>query len=166
MIKKRYKATGELKIFRLIWRLTPKVSWLSGRPLGALEGSDRWINCFAHVLNKKKYPHFRLYLGNIRLLHPDSHHIIDHGTLADRITYCQRVKSVNFDKWDTLEERLKELYSNVFPEKVGTMIMKYAKEEVREKIVSLNSQYCYDLFRDGQITLATLSGILPLLKKL
>ena len=165
-MKTRYQATGELPLFKWIWITSQKSSWLSGRSLSSLEGSDRWVNCFGHVLNKKKYPHFRLYWGNIRLLHPDSHHIIDHGTLDDRISYSQRVKEADFGKWDTLEEELKELYSNVFPDKVGIMIMKYSEEEVKEKIVFLNIQYCYTLEREGMITQVNLSTLLPMLRKL
>ena len=167
-MKTRYKKTGELQIFRTAWMLSNKRSFISQVPLSSYEGSDRFLNVFAHVLSKAqgKYPHFRLYLGNVCPITPEEHFILDHSTAEARISYSHEFKEADFGKWDTLEGELRELYSNVFPDKVGTMIMKYSKEEVREKIASLNIQYCYDLVRDGKISQATLSTVLPLLKKL
>ena len=166
MLKTKYQATGELKVFQTLWGMSDKRSWLSGRSLTGLWGSDRWVNCFAHVLNKKRWPDFRLYMGNICILHPDSHYIIDHGTLKDRISYSQKVKSANFDKWDTLAGELRELYNKTFPAKVGTMIMKYSKEEVREQIASLNLAYLEILEADGRISRTAIPQLQTILRQL
>ena len=136
MLKTKYKATGELRLFKWIWSTTNRRSWISGRSLGVFS-----VNFFAHVLSKKQFPHFRLYLGNIKILSSTEHNLLDAGTQEQRIFYAKRVKSCNWDRIYTLQGELRELYDRTFPAKVGAMIMKYSKEEVREQIASLNSAY-------------------------
>lgn len=149
-MKTRYKPTGELKLFRIVWSISNKRSFISQLDLGHYEGTERFVNLFAHVLSKNKYPYFRLYLGNLVLLHPLEHEIYDQGTIEKRIEYSQKVKHACWDKLDTLRSELSEEYQKEFPlvSKEG-IIMKYSEDEVKEKIRSLNLQHVYTLVREG-----------------
>ena len=135
-MKTKYKPTGELQLFRAYWMLSNKRSWLTNDPLGEFS-----VNYCAHMLNKKQFPHFRLYLGNLRLLDTTQHTLLDAGTEDQRISYSKEVKSCDWSKIYTLQNELRVLYSDTFPKKVGTMIMKYSQEEVSDKITSLNRSY-------------------------
>ena len=133
---KPYKATGELQLFRAYWMLSNRRSWLSDLPLREFS-----INYCAHMLNKKQFSHFRLYLGNLRLLSTLEHNLLDQNTEERRISYSEEVNNVSWDKIYTLQDELRVLYADTFPKKVGPMIMKYSQEEVSEKIASLNRSY-------------------------
>jgi hypothetical protein len=94
-----YKPTGERKLFELIWSISDKRSFISGRKLPFEVGSDLWFSCFAHVLSKKQWPYFRLYIGNVSTLHPDEHMIYDKGTIDDQKKYT---RDWPLTKWDEL----------------------------------------------------------------
>ena len=74
------------------------------------------------------------------------HILLDSSTEDQRIFYSQEVKTCDWQKLYTLQDELKELYADTFPDRVGTMIMKYSKEEVRQKIASLNLAYLDTLY--------------------
>ena len=147
-MKKRYKEIGELKLFQILWNISPdKRSLISGREIRSCS-----LNNCAHVLSKKQYPHFRLYLFNVCLLHSDEHIIYDQGTIEDRIVYSQKYPQT---KWDILEGLKSELideyrlaFPNVSPEGI---IMKYSDDEVKEKIRSLNKAYLDTLATEGSL---------------
>ena len=123
-------------MFRAVWILSDKRSYISRLPLGGFS-----INFCAHVLSKKQFPHFRLYLGAIRLLATVEHNLWDAGTEEQRVAYSKEVRACDWAKMHTLEEELRVLYADTFPKQVGTMIMKYSKQEVSDKIASLNMRY-------------------------
>lgn len=154
-------------LFRLAWALSNKRSFLSGLPLGQHYNTRLFPNCFAHVLSKaqNKYPHFKLYLGNIYLLTPGEHYIYDHGRDQDRIKYSKQVETADWSKIDKVGEDLKVLYQDTFPKMQGRMIMKYDKEEVAEKIEALNMLFFQDLKDkkkvNGSNVIANLKLLLP-----
>jgi hypothetical protein len=69
-------------------------------------GTTKWLSCFAHVLNKKNYPYFRLFPCNIRVVFPEFHTIVDQGSSDDR----KKHPSWRFDLWDTEVIEMKEQY--------------------------------------------------------
>ena len=76
-------------------------SFISGN---ALYISDhKYYSFFAHVLNKKDFPLFRLYERNIALLTPYEHLLYDNGSLKERIAYTQ-------GKWSLLVDLRDRLY--------------------------------------------------------
>lgn len=133
----------EVTAFRVLWSLSNKCSFLSGRPVIQFKPTKLFYNCFAHILAKgqSKYPHFRLYVKNIWLLTPTEHHLLDFGTQDQRTSYSQEVKTAN---WNLLEARRDELideYNRIFPARTGTMFHKYSKSEVQHSVQQLNGEY-------------------------
>jgi len=69
IIKKKEKPTGESVMFETIWNTRPRVSFITGLPLG-MEARSFF---FAHVLPKSTYPDYRLLMENVVLLTFDEH---------------------------------------------------------------------------------------------
>ena len=65
-----------------------------------------WLACFAHVLNKKNYPFYKLNDANVRIVYPLFHTIVDAGRLSDRNEY----PDWKWDIWDKLVEEKKAEY--------------------------------------------------------
>jgi len=103
------KPTGEKKIFDEIITERPCKSEVSGFPIY----NPGPANC-AHVLPKKKYPHFRLKKEAIMLLTIDEHFLVDNGTQAQREAYAIRFPSCNWDKFYNKAEQLKSEYKKLF----------------------------------------------------
>jgi len=135
---------SELACFRIIWSIPPMRSFLSGKFLRGYLNSPLAFSCCAHILSKaqNKYPHFKLYLKNIRLLDVYEHKIMDSGTEAQRKAYSKEVKEADWQKiWD-LREELKSEYEKHFPKNVGILIdYRYSEKEVSEKIKMLNGLF-------------------------
>ena len=101
---KKRKPTGELELFKEIWEERIHISFLSGTPIKYFD-----VKCFAHVLNKGKYPKFRLNKDNIVLLTPTEHNLLDAGTQLARDKYAFITES-NWEKITNLKEKLKLEY--------------------------------------------------------
>ena len=140
------------RLFNLLWKISDKESMLSGLPLSYRynPGDKGWYSLFAHLLSKArgKFPHFKLYIGNVWLMTEYEHHLLDHGDSDKRRDYTLKLNKDHNGKymadWHTLFnniEKLKKLYYETFPEKVNGIIMKYSKDEVKEKIDILNKEY-------------------------
>ena len=69
--------------------------------------SSLWTSCFAHILNKKNYPYFRLNPANIEVVNPEFHRIVDQGTTKDRAAHPEW----KFDLWDAKVLEMKEAYA-------------------------------------------------------
>lgn len=80
----------------------PRMCLVSGRPLDKWWGKPMWVNCFAHILPKKNYRHYKLNPRNIMVVDPEVHTLFDQGTQAQRDAY----PSWN---WSILYERVEEL---------------------------------------------------------
>lgn len=76
-LDKRRKPSGEGAMFLEIWNERPHFSEISGDPLG--EEPCAWM--FLHILNKKKYPRYKLEKKNVALGTFDEHYILDFGTM-------------------------------------------------------------------------------------
>ncbi len=149
----------QIMLFKQIWLLSNKRSYLTGIFLREYFGTDLFLNLFAHVLPKaqNKYPLFKHYARNIVLLSPGEHGLWDQGTEEARITYALEVEAAtggkttaDWDKLKALETSLKEEYKKVFPTTVGMIIgVKYSPEEVAAKIGKLNRQYWEELKKNG-----------------
>lgn len=72
----RKEPTGEGALFLAIFNTRPHVSFVDKSYLG--DEPCAWM--FAHVLNKKNFPLFRLYDKNIVMLTFDQHYALDFGS--------------------------------------------------------------------------------------
>jgi len=79
---------SQLQVFKhVFFKLDkPVICPITGRDItDIMKGPvTQWIKSFAHILPKGKYSHWRLNPRNIRMIHPEAHHIIDQGTKEDR----------------------------------------------------------------------------------
>lgn len=87
--KVKYKTTGERALFDAIWSMREHTSYLTGKKLDCYSETF-YLNMFAHVLPKGKYPDFRLFDKNIVLLTPEEHYLLDFGTEEQRQRYSDR----------------------------------------------------------------------------
>ena len=141
----------QLAIFKQIWILSSKQSFVSGLYLRDFMKTDLFLNCFAHVLPKakNKYPYFKYYAGNIVLLTPGEHSLWDHGTEEARISYSLDLKEQSGGRiepdWEKLKARegeLIKLYKKKFPTTRGLIIgYKYSPEEVIKVVGKLNREF-------------------------
>jgi len=131
---------SEWTAFRTLWTFMEKRSYLSNLFLRDFYAGPYFLNCFAHVLNKKDWPHFRYYLGNIVLLTPGEHALLDQGTIEQRESYAKTVKMADWTRIALLRDKLKSEYQALFPTKRGLIIgMRYSNDEVRVVIRKLNA---------------------------
>ena len=104
-LQKSFGFDSQIEMFEFIWDNRPHVCALSGQDLNKVPYWQRhWM--FAHVLNKKNYPFFKLKEDNILLVHPDVHYCVDNFTEDMR----EKHKEINFDFWFKLVEKKKEEY--------------------------------------------------------
>ncbi|MGD0341281.1 MAG: hypothetical protein ABSA76_06210, partial [Bacteroidales bacterium] len=78
----------------------------TGKELSCFVGKKLFFSCFAHVLPKSNYPHFKLNPENIRIVHPEFHRIVDQGTKEDR----DKQPDWKFSLWDQDVFEMKEKY--------------------------------------------------------
>jgi hypothetical protein len=147
-----YKPTGERKLFELIWSISDKRSFISGRKLPFEVGSDLWFSCFAHVLSKKQWPYFRLYIGNVSTLHPDEHMIYDKGTIDDQKKYTRDWPLTKWDELVRLKAGLTREYWLAFPTGINGVQMKWFLSEIKDKIYTLNYVLLEKLAEDDFIS--------------
>ena len=94
-------------MFNYIWENTEnKRCFVSDAPLKEFYGTNKWVNCFAHVIPKGLYPRFKLNPQNIGLLNPDVHWLYDRGTEKQRLE-----SGHNFNPLYKLKEQLKQEYN-------------------------------------------------------
>jgi len=142
---------SEWTAFRTLWTYMPRKSYLSDLFLRDFYAGPYFLNVFAHVLNKKKYPYFRYYLKNIILLTPGEHSLLDQGTVEQRESYSQKVKTADWSKIGVLKELLLQEYNALFPKTRGIIIgIKYSDEEVRDVIRKMNGLFLADLLSPPQ----------------
>jgi len=151
---------AEVTIFRVIWTIRSRQSFLSGLWLRDFHpGQPLWFNLFAHVLAKgqNKYPFFRFYYKNIILLTPNEHFLLDQGTEEQRISYSLDVEEKSGGKnkadWGRIEALRQELlqeYDKYFPRRKGLIIgYKYSLEEQQQIVGMLNEKYIDDLKKNS-----------------
>lgn len=66
------KMSGQKEMFEEIWKERPHHSELSGKKLLG-KSHPQWHHQFLHVLNKGRYPHYKLNKDNILLALPEEH---------------------------------------------------------------------------------------------
>lgn len=110
---KQIKRTGrtfeydsQIAMFNDIWEERPHVCQFTGENLDKYYGTSFWFSCFAHIINKKQYPLFKLNPMNICMVSPDFHRIVDQGTFDER----KRHPEWKWDIWDSLVEKMKTEY--------------------------------------------------------
>ena len=97
--------TTQKEMFDFVWSSRPHICQISGSNLDLVpESKFFWM--FAHILNKKNYPFFKLNADNILLVHPDVHYCVDNFT-TDMIF---KHKDYDFGKWMNLVLEQKEKY--------------------------------------------------------
>ena len=119
--KKEYKGLNDLSVdkevelYKELWKMRPRVSFLSGIPINIKEGSNFWYNIFAHVLSKSqsKYPMFKLYSDNIIFLTPEEHMLLDHGSSGQREKYSKE-HGCDWNKVYEYRDKMKHLYEATF----------------------------------------------------
>ena len=110
----RKKNSGQLDMFNKIWRDTPvdeRKCSITGAVLNGYYGTSRYVSLFAHVLNKGYYTKWKLEPGNIRLLHPEVHRLVDQGTEEERKLFENKM-GCSFKKWFDLKQKLREQYES------------------------------------------------------
>lgn len=162
MAEIRYPGQGaqltQMAIFKQVWMHSDKKSFITGLFLRKYEGTDLFLNCFAHVLAKgqNKYVHFKHYSRNVVLLTDVEHHLLDHGSEEQRINYALDIEEKSGGKntcdwqklYDLRDELIKE-YKKHFPTTFfGIIGYKYSADEVFEIIGRLNKEY-FDNLNDG-----------------
>lgn len=96
------KPTGELKLMQQMWdNMKEHKSFINGEKIERFS-----VGNFAHVLAKakNKYPKFKLYEENIKLLTYEQHNMWDNGLRSELR------KLPEWNKMFELEERLKKEY--------------------------------------------------------
>ena len=135
---------SEVSIFKYLWSISNKRSFLSELHLRDFEGTPYWFSLFAHILPKarNKYPYFKHYFGNIKLLTPGEHHLLDQGTKDQRISYSKEVKTADWSRIDQLREDLEVLYKEKFPYTYhGIIGYRFDEDEVRVIISQMNAAW-------------------------
>lgn len=103
---------SQLELFVHLWLACPKdkngrmYCEFTGERIDYFWDSDRWLNCFSHILPKGRFPHFKLNKENVRVVHPDFHYSTENFTEDMRDKY----PDWDFDKWFKLEEEMKIKY--------------------------------------------------------
>lgn len=109
-IKTNWGFTSQIDMFDYLWAKATKygkvvpVCEFTGEKLD--EMGTMWINQFAHILPKSKYPLWKLNPDNVRIVHPEFHRIVDQGRISDRALH----PTWDFAKWDALVEEKKSEY--------------------------------------------------------
>ena len=151
----RYKGQGaaltQLAIFKQVWMHSNKRSFLTGNFLRKYEGTDLFLNCFAHVLPKgqNKFPYYKYLAKNLVLIEPECHHLYDNGSEEKRIHYALEIEentggksTCDWQKLYDLRDELEKDYKKHFPTTIGIMIgVKYSADEVFEKVGKLNKEF-------------------------
>lgn len=141
----------QLAIFKQIWMLSDRRSFITGLYLREYLNTDLFINIFAHVLPKgqNQYPYFKYYAKNIVLLTPGEHSLLDQGTEEARISYSLDIEErtggkakADWQKLYDLKEELKKKYKKHFPTTKGLLIgYKYSPEEQIKIVGKLNKAF-------------------------
>lgn len=97
---------NQRELFLYIWDNYLHQSYLSQRPLIYGPFHDFFWSQFAHVLPKKRYPRFKLKIGNIVLVTPTEHRMYDQGTEKER----KKHPECDWCKLDALKQQLKREY--------------------------------------------------------
>lgn len=106
---------SELELMFYLWRNYPRdkegrmFCEFTGMRIDMFENSNRFINCFSHILPKGLYPMYKLNPNNIRIVHPDFHYATEFFTEDER----RRHPDWDFDKWWSLVSEMKELYKQI-----------------------------------------------------
>ena len=104
--------TSQIDLFMDLWEKARGENGLvickySGKILNGYETDmKRFLCCFAHVLNKKNWPLYKLNPDNIRIVLPEFHSIVDCGTFDDR----KKHPDWKFDEWDSEVIEMKQKY--------------------------------------------------------
>jgi len=109
---------NQIEMFNHIWNTRPLVSAISKRPINYFFNTELWYNCFAHILPKGGYPHFRLNPDNIMLLHPKEHELLDHGTSKQQADY-EIAFHCDLFIFENSKEKLKKQYNEFLNKNYG-----------------------------------------------
>lgn len=71
-----------------------------------LQHSPYYINYFAHILNKKNYPWFKINPANVEIVALEFHRIVDAGTQKERAEH----PTWKWDLWDARVIQMKQEY--------------------------------------------------------
>jgi len=101
----------QLEMFQHLWlsemRETGSVTCkISGKDITRFNGTQKFLNCFAHILPKGMFGKFKLNPENMMLVHPDVHHLLDHCTEEDR----EKHPSYDWYKFYEKQSYLKSIY--------------------------------------------------------
>lgn len=136
-------------VFKMAWQIYPRKSIITGLWLRDFENSELFMNVFTHVLDKREYPYFRHFIGNIRLTTVAEHSLWENGDEAARLSYCQEVEKqfggkirADWSKMEVLVDDLKKLYAESFPyTHKGIVGYHYSLDEQLKILAVLNKKY-------------------------
>jgi hypothetical protein len=103
--------SDQISMFGTLWELKKDRSGnvicpYTKERLNRFYNTEFWFNCFAHILCKKNYIHFKLNPANIEVVNPEFHRIIDQGTTKDREAH----PDWKWDLWDSKVLQMKDEY--------------------------------------------------------
>ena len=98
---------NQKEMFDFVWNTREHICQISGSNLDLVPKS-KFFWMFAHILNKKNYPFFKLNAENILLVHPDVHYCVDNFSQDMR----QKNPTFDFNKWFGLLEEQKQKYKD------------------------------------------------------
>lgn len=96
---------SEWDMFHSIWTTRPKKSFLSGKPINLLPEDLLWVNIFAHVLPKGKYPQLKYEPENIIMVLPEEHYAMDY---YDQLRKERLYPECDWGKLEAYTEELKK----------------------------------------------------------
>lgn len=114
--ERQYGYKSQIELFEDIWNNRKPYSFISGKSLKDFENSELWLNLFAHVLPKGKYPEMKYNPDNIVLLHPVEHNLYDKGTAKRRRDYQEYHPECDWKKLYQYRRELLEKLNNKYAE--------------------------------------------------
>ncbi len=140
-------------IYNTLWHNLPRKSFISGLWLRSFYGTDIFFNCFCHVLNQTKWPHFRWYYKNIVLMTPGEASLYQQASEEERIQYALTLEqeskgraTADWSKLKKLQEELEADYKKAFPVTRGMIIgYHYSLEDQSRIIGKLNKKFLQEL---------------------
>ncbi|MBT7928817.1 hypothetical protein HN682_02705 [Candidatus Peregrinibacteria bacterium] len=104
---------NQFGMFLSLWENAKKAgkvySQISGIDITWTYGTDLWVNCFAHILNKEMWRRYKLNPNNILIVSPDEHSLLDQGTVKQRKDY-ETKNNCSFDLFYTKKDKLQQEY--------------------------------------------------------
>lgn len=144
---------ADLLVYKTVWQYYPRKSFVSGLWLRDFYGTEIFLNCFARILDKDKFPYFRRYIKNLVLLTPGERALWMNGDEQARISYSQGLEErsggkikAEWVKMENLVVILEKEYKLYFPyTHKGIVGYKYTLDEQLKILSGLNKKFLEEI---------------------